>query len=282
MNIDKIMGKKATQDINIEKARWDAETTELFLNLCVEEIRAGNRPNTHFSRVGWSNLVQKFNDKTGKNYDKVKLKNKWDNLKLMWKDWDTLVGKETGLGWDCEKKTIQASSEWWIRKIKENPNVEKFKEKGLQCRELMEMCFKDVVATGEHAWAPSSGILPDSILGSRWFQDEKEFEFDTPTSNEEVIVDDYLRSDTREGLDQINLEEPELFEKRNINESGNKTKKRKASSITTEKEKKQSQYRYNDREINGENCRSCAISCWNECGAKKHSTRYSKCYGCCP
>ncbi|XP_060210187.1 L10-interacting MYB domain-containing protein-like [Lycium barbarum] len=211
------MGKKATQDINIEKARWDAETTELFLNLCVEEIRAGNRPNTHFSRVGWSNLVQKFNDKTGKNYDKVKLKNKWDNLKLMWKDWDTLVGKETGLGWDCEKRQFK----------REYPNVEKFREKGLQCQELMEMCFKDVVATGEHAWAPSSGILPDSILG-RWFQEEKEFEFDTPMSNEEVIVDDYLRNDTREGLDQINLEELELFEKRNINESGDKTKKRKA------------------------------------------------------
>ncbi|KAJ8537043.1 hypothetical protein K7X08_035444 [Anisodus acutangulus] len=38
-----------------------------------------------------------------------------------------------------------------------------------------------------------------------------------------------------EDLDQINLEEPELTGKRDINESGNKIKK--ASSITTEKEK---------------------------------------------
>ncbi|XP_019225340.1 PREDICTED: L10-interacting MYB domain-containing protein-like [Nicotiana attenuata] len=200
------MSKKVTQDNNSEKAKWDAEITELFLNLCVEEIIAGNRLGTHFSRIGWSNLVQKFNAKTGKNYDKTKLKNKWDSFKLIWKDWDTLVGKETGLGWDCEKKTVQASVELWSRKIKENPNVEKFRDKGLQCRELMEICFKDVVATGEHAWAPSSGVLPDSILG-------------------------------REGLDHINLEEPEVTEKRDTNESGDKTKKRKASSITTEKEK---------------------------------------------
>nr|XP_016487139.1 PREDICTED: L10-interacting MYB domain-containing protein-like [Nicotiana tabacum] len=231
------MSKKVTQDNNSEKAKWDAKITELFLNLCVEEITAGNRPGTHFSRIGWSNLEQKFNDKTGKNYDKTKLKNKWDSLKLIWKDWDTLVGKETGLGWDCEKKMVQASVEWWSRKIKESPNVEKFRDKGLQCRELMEICFKDVVATGEHAWAPSSGVLPDNIHGSNWFQPEKQFEFETPTSNEELIMEDDLRSNTGEGLDHINLEEPEVTEKRETNESGDKTKKRKASSITTEKEK---------------------------------------------
>ncbi|XP_019229553.1 PREDICTED: L10-interacting MYB domain-containing protein-like [Nicotiana attenuata] len=126
-----------TLDNNSEKAKWDAETTELLLNICVEEILAGNRPGTHFSRLGWSNLVQKFNDKTRKNYDKVKLKNKWDNLKGTWKEWDTLVGKETGLGWDPDKKIIQASADWWDRKIKENPNVEKFREKGLQHLQLM-------------------------------------------------------------------------------------------------------------------------------------------------
>lgn len=42
----------------------------------------------------------------------------------------------------------------------------------------MEICFKNV-ATGEHVWAPSSGVLPDGIQGSRWFQSEQPFEFDT-------------------------------------------------------------------------------------------------------
>ncbi|XP_019244424.1 PREDICTED: L10-interacting MYB domain-containing protein-like [Nicotiana attenuata] len=127
-----------TLDNNSKKDKCDAETTKLFLNICVEEILAGNHPGT---RLGWSNLVQKFNDKTGRNYDKVKLKNKWNNLKGTWKEWDTLVGKETGLGWDPGKK-----SECRL----ENPNVEKFREKGLQHRQLMEYYFKDVVATGEH------------------------------------------------------------------------------------------------------------------------------------
>ncbi|MCD9558784.1 hypothetical protein HAX54_016402 [Datura stramonium] len=101
----------------------------------------------------------------------------------------------------------------------------------------MEMCFKDVVAIGGHAWAPSSEILLDSILGSSWFQDEKEFEFETPTNNEEAIIDDYLTNNTDEGLDQINLEESEVSERSDINKNGNKIKKRKASSNTIEKEK---------------------------------------------
>jgi len=41
-----------------------------------------------------------------------------DNLKNNWKEWDNLVGKEIGLGWVIEKKTIQVSAEWWDRKMK--------------------------------------------------------------------------------------------------------------------------------------------------------------------
>ena len=31
--------------------------------------------------------------------------------------WAKLIGKDTGLGWDGEKKTITASDEWWEAKI---------------------------------------------------------------------------------------------------------------------------------------------------------------------
>ncbi|KAM3202396.1 hypothetical protein P3L10_030020 [Capsicum annuum] len=152
---------------NVEKAKWSTKNVELFLNLCVDEVIAGNHPGTHFNKTRWSNLVTRFNARTGKKYDKVKLKNKWDNIKNTWKEWDTLVGKETSLGWDSEKKTIQASVEWWDKKIKESLDVEKFKEKGLQYLTQMEICFKDVIATDEHVWAPSSGVLPNGIQGSR-------------------------------------------------------------------------------------------------------------------
>ena len=31
--------------------------------------------------------------------------------------WAKLIGNDTGLGWDGEKKTIAASDEWWEAKI---------------------------------------------------------------------------------------------------------------------------------------------------------------------
>ncbi|KAF7807136.1 putative harbinger transposase-derived nuclease domain-containing protein [Senna tora] len=61
----------------------------------------------------------------------------------------------------------------------------------------MKLCLKDVVAMGEHAWAPSSEVLPDNIQESQLFQLELPFEFETPgnmsltsSSNNNDNVDD--------------------------------------------------------------------------------------------
>ena len=76
------------------------------MKLFVEEINAGNKPGTHFSREGWKNLQQKFQEKTGFAYDKTKLKNRWDSLKREFTSFAKLVEKEIGLGWDHEKKKL--------------------------------------------------------------------------------------------------------------------------------------------------------------------------------
>ena len=33
------------------------------------------------------------------------------------------IGKETGLGWDANKQTIDATDEWWEEKIKVSSNI---------------------------------------------------------------------------------------------------------------------------------------------------------------
>ncbi|KAK2638480.1 hypothetical protein Ddye_026275 [Dipteronia dyeriana] len=81
------------------------------------KVEKGHRPGTHFTKVGWDNLVKNFNKTMGKEYNKVQLKNMWDTLKSDWKLWRDLVGNETGLGWNAKLKTIDASEEWWHRKL---------------------------------------------------------------------------------------------------------------------------------------------------------------------
>ncbi|KAK0570552.1 hypothetical protein LWI29_003077 [Acer saccharum] len=99
------------------KAIWDSQSVEIFCDLCIKEVEQGHRPRTHFTKVGWDNLVKNFNKTTGKEYNKVQLKNRWDTLKNDWKLWRDLVGKETGLGWNAKLKNIDASEKWWHRKL---------------------------------------------------------------------------------------------------------------------------------------------------------------------
>ena|ERR1044072_4566757 len=47
--------------------------------------------------------------------------------------------------------------------MQENPDYEKFRAKGLPFAKDLTILYKDVVATGEHAWTPSSGVLPSEL-----------------------------------------------------------------------------------------------------------------------
>ncbi|KAF7836307.1 putative nuclease HARBI1 [Senna tora] len=59
-----------------------------------------------------------------------------------------------GLGWDPNKKTIKASDDWWAAKAKENSKYLKFKHEGPKHLDLLEACYKDVIATGYSTLAP--------------------------------------------------------------------------------------------------------------------------------
>ncbi|XP_057996468.1 uncharacterized protein LOC131175815 [Hevea brasiliensis] len=85
--------------------------------------------------------------------------------------WKALKGSETGLGWDPIKGTVIAPDEWWNKKIKENSNFTRFREKGIR-QELYENyreLFLGTVATGEFAYAPSSGVLPNETQERQQF-----------------------------------------------------------------------------------------------------------------
>ncbi|TXG69736.1 hypothetical protein EZV62_004671 [Acer yangbiense] len=118
------------------KAIWDSQSVEIFCDLCIKEVEQGHRPGTHFL--------------------------KWDTLKNDWKLWRDLVGKETGLGWNAKLKTIDASEEWWHRKLQVHHNAAKFRKEGIEpvMMDKLDRMFMNITATGDHAWAPSSGVLP--------------------------------------------------------------------------------------------------------------------------
>ncbi|MFQ6660032.1 hypothetical protein Gotur_028689, partial [Gossypium turneri] len=111
------------------KAMWDKRLTEIFCDICIEEILKGNRPSTHFTKDRWLKIMTNFEKETRKGFSQTQLKNRWDALKKEWKAWKKLKGEDTGLGWNPIKRTVDASDDWWE------------------------------IATGDKAWAPSSGTL---------------------------------------------------------------------------------------------------------------------------
>uniref|UniRef100_A0A0R0G4A6 Myb/SANT-like domain-containing protein n=1 Tax=Glycine max TaxID=3847 RepID=A0A0R0G4A6_SOYBN len=137
-----------SQNIDKEKATWDPKANEAFIEACLEQITKGECLGSSFTKVG--------------TYNKAQLKNKYDNLRKDWRVWYKLFGKETGLGWDNIKNTIDAPNECLYL---ENPLYEKFRYKGLSFAHQLTILFKDVVVIGDFMWAPSSGILPSSTLG---------------------------------------------------------------------------------------------------------------------
>lgn len=71
------------------------------------------------------------------------------------------------MGWSNELGTISASDEWWKAKIKEIRGAKKFRQAGIESslRMKFDRMFLNIVATGKYAWAPSSGVLYDDIVG---------------------------------------------------------------------------------------------------------------------
>nr|QAA91978.1 hypothetical protein [Phalaenopsis equestris] len=148
-------------------AMWDKKVTNIFCNLCITEIEIGNRPTTYFNKECWQNIAKRFKELTGRDYDRLKFKNKWDQLKE-WKIWKKLKRGSMGLGWDPIKRTIDAPDEWWAEKLV--VKLKKYKQSGIELNleDKLDIMFKGVVATGKHAFNPSktgfAGIPNDFLL----------------------------------------------------------------------------------------------------------------------
>ncbi|XP_024024877.1 L10-interacting MYB domain-containing protein-like [Morus notabilis] len=133
MEVDTLVSSFVQMEGSVPQGKviWDSEAVDLFCDLCIKEVEGGHRPGTHLDK----------ND---------------------WKLWKELVGKETGLGWNNKKNTIDAYEEWWHNKLQIHPNASKFRTRGIEPKfeEKLNRMFTNTVATGVCSWTLASGQIP--------------------------------------------------------------------------------------------------------------------------
>uniref|UniRef100_A0A803MR63 Myb/SANT-like domain-containing protein n=1 Tax=Chenopodium quinoa TaxID=63459 RepID=A0A803MR63_CHEQI len=222
------MMSKINEQVKRSKATWYDETTKIFCEVCAEEVHAGNRPHTHFSKIGWNNVVIKFQQRSGKMYDQKQLKNKWEKLKTEYTTWKNLIEKETGLGWDHEKNTIVASDQWWALKEQASSGVAKFREAGIQNLTELEIMFAKIIVSATTLWNPYSQddteIEDSSTIGNEKIEDEEQVD---------ITMDGSINETVSQQL------ESESIDKTKVNttseQRGKKTQKGKKSKVSTAK-----------------------------------------------
>ena len=88
-----------------------------FCDLCAAQVLEGKR-NGGFLRKKRVDAMIKQLGEMGKVVTHLQFKNEWDHLRKQWKTWKQLFECDTGLGYNPNTKRIEATDEWWTRKLK--------------------------------------------------------------------------------------------------------------------------------------------------------------------
>lgn len=94
------------------KAIWDDKKHAVFVRICLDQMRAGNKPHKTLNKLGYMNLEREFYKQTGFYYFKDQLKNHWDSTRRDWQAW-TALRSQAGVGWDEAKGTYSQTEDWW-------------------------------------------------------------------------------------------------------------------------------------------------------------------------
>ncbi|KAG0466555.1 hypothetical protein HPP92_018135 [Vanilla planifolia] len=196
-------------------AIWSHDVVMMFCDLCLREIARGNRPNTHFNKAGWRSLVRNFKKYSGRDYDRLQLKNKWDLLKKDWKIWKDLKKAAVGFGWNSKRNTFDASEEWWTEKIKEFPTAKKFRYHGFdpQLEEKLDKMFLNMVPGDDLACVPTSAPSTPGVAEEDEPREFEDCESSKSLSGDEKVSNELSRPDI--SSQRVNQISPYFLRSRN-------------------------------------------------------------------
>ncbi|XP_056691632.1 uncharacterized protein [Spinacia oleracea] len=161
----------SNKDGTREVFKWSDEDTIILCEVCLTFIKDNGK--AQFFK--WKDIQMDVEKKIGRELSNPNCcKNKYDAMRKDWRNWKALKLSKTGLGWDPYTGKIDASTEWWQRKIKENPEYKKFRLKGvnMELEVKWESLFGDSYATGENVYVPSMDHIEDLTVDNEKIEEE--------------------------------------------------------------------------------------------------------------
>ncbi|XP_059638824.1 uncharacterized protein LOC132281106 [Cornus florida] len=152
------------------KLLWDELLIEKFVNIMMEEVKAGNRNGTTYSKSGWNNFGKEMKVQIGRKFGLTQLRNKFNALRKIYFEFKKLLS-EIGVGYNHETGMVIIEEERWDRLLRMQISL-----KGMDVSILtrsMSTIFRDIYAIGMHAH-PSTIAPPVIILFTPNNDDDEE------------------------------------------------------------------------------------------------------------
>ncbi|KAG2694176.1 hypothetical protein I3760_08G129300 [Carya illinoinensis] len=132
------------------RARWTSSLTKILADLMIGLVQKGNRHGHSFGNKAWRYICDEFYKKTGLNWDKEQLKNRYAVLRRQYVTVKSLLDQRD-FSWDESMGTIIAKDEAWTEYIRQgHPDAETLKYTG--CPIYKELCiiFSEPTTNGKH------------------------------------------------------------------------------------------------------------------------------------
>ncbi|KAJ4839924.1 hypothetical protein Tsubulata_008556, partial [Turnera subulata] len=152
-----------------EEVVWGAIVEKLFIDVLVDHVNKGDMQNGQFNSKVWTEILNELNMKSGRNYTKNQMKQKFHRLRAKHRIFSNLL-QTTGFGWNPITNTVTAEDSVWTAYIQKVKNAAQFRRKGCDHYDLLGLIFNRSTATG--GLHHSSGLEPPNSDEERRLDEE--------------------------------------------------------------------------------------------------------------
>ncbi|XP_075650137.1 uncharacterized protein LOC142620697 [Castanea sativa] len=198
------MGKGKSNDGGDDVRQDWKEPNEVkaFCDFCAVQVLEGKRKGGYLRKEGVDEVIKQLVE-MGKVVTHQQFKNKWDHLRRNWRKYKDCFEHESGLGIDAGTGQLDATDDWWTRKIavsslhmslrslplptiifcsnywlstcRHVPSQEPLEKKRMPNLDSIDIMYGGTIAKGKHAFCTSGPMPKESTEGSEDSVDSEEF-----------------------------------------------------------------------------------------------------------